>query len=199
MTRKHLKLALVSAILILFSLISLVLYIFRMEIRILGFRFICISGLLFFVSIACLTKILFDFLERRKGKFPKFLSRLIKVISVFVCVLSLTIGLLFFLSNIHSGKTVTRNISPDKRHEVVIFKQEDGWSVRMYKRFSPFIIQQNIELLDYSAVDYLDSDIEFNWYDDGCEYSYLQYETSDSQPVRHSKFIYYNGTAEQVD
>lgn len=121
----------------------------------------------------------------------------VKIITVLIAAAIVCLGLLEFL--FFGEKTVHKDVSQDKRHEV--FVETDalfgGWNVTVYKRYTPLFKVENTSFYINDMVSQ-DEEISVVWYDDGCDISYEYYSdyTDSDEPQTFTQRVYFNSKTE---
>ncbi len=175
MSRKSLVFLIAGTFFTFLSVADVIIELFGVSAFLFGKKvFPVLLGVFIIIAVLSFTAFIFAFIKEKKGVLGKKTVIAAKTVSAVIAV-TLVLASLFVIA-IVNDRTVCRDISDDGRHEVIVEADTlfGGWSVSLYKRYTPFF---KTEITQFYASDMADENEEVKvvWHSDSCDISYESY------------------------
>lgn len=191
MTRKHAGLILAFSLLIFIAIAGIIPAVFGLEVFIFGRKFTEFIGVIAAAAAVLICIFVLSLISEYSEKIPKIASVVLRVLIIaFTVIFSF---LFLAVSAFFTEKRVYRNISDDRRHEVIISEDSTfgGYNAVLYRRYSPFLKgeEPSFYIDDLAG----EPDFTVDWYEDGCSVTYEHYsEYLGAEPTDFTQRLYFN-------
>lgn len=187
MKKQNIFLIVSASLLTLLIIIDLVLEFLGISFFFFGKRVFDFLGLFIMLCSICYTVVVFSEMNRRKDRISKNLIISCKIIVSVFTVLLISFG--FLMCSFFYEKTVFKDVSEDKRHEVLIQLDSTygGWNATVYKRYTPFFKEEKKSFYIENMTSQ-DAEVSVKWYNDSCDITYEYYSDYVNLPEGENTF-----------